>query len=284
MRARSFAIAAVPVAVALLLVWRGGGGEPTPDPDVGDVAVVHSPEQVATTLREASAAGRVGRVAYVPEGGAAEPARHRSLRGLRPEEQRRLLRDLEWMLQRQRVALATPVADGVSAVEREVRIASLQKALALEEAAVRRIEAGEAFVAPDLVPDLRSDDECYYWNIRRRTEPEGGVVVYVPIPLQHAPDVVATLARAEAARGAAQADDAHAWNSLDFAERRRLVDEAGGARRRHAEIEQELDALAADSATAERRRALQHEAEQLIPVISRAPRQVDPTTLEFVRR
>lgn len=283
MRAKSFAIAVVPVAVALMLVWRGGGAEPTPEPEGADVAVVHSPELVATTMREASAAGRIGRVEYVSEG-AAEPARRQFFRGLRPDERTRLVRDLQSMLQRQRVALATPAEDAASAIEQETRTASLQKHVALEEVALRGIEAGDAFVARNLIRDLRNDAEWYYWNIRQRTEPEGGVVVYVPIRLQDVPDVVVTLARAEAARRNAQADQALAWNSLDFAERRRLVDEAGAARRRHAEIEQELDALEAASATAERRRALQREAEQLIPVISRAPQQVDPTTLEFVRR
>jgi len=104
-------------------------------------------------------------------------------------------------------------------VEQAARIAEQQAMIRKLEAAIPLFAEGSYIATRHYRPDLKSDDDCYYWNTRY---PHMGIL-YFPIPLDRFPSVAIAHKHKEEMRRFWKTDRGFKWNSLPYEERRRLV-------------------------------------------------------------
>ena len=167
--------------------------------------------------------------------------------------------------------------DGKPESEQERIMAQKLKDRAMLEAVRRAVANHQCFMAPHLIPDLRSDERWHYWNadIYKRVDGKRVCeVLYVPIDLSVNAELKARIKRLSAIQDYRRTEIAFEWNSKPYEKRRELVDAAASARVEHAIL---LKALQEGNGSVDvRRRVADAEA-----IIQSVPFGLNPLTLEL---
>ena len=243
-------------------------------------AEAHSAKEVSDRTRAAMLDGHPVRIRYAPAG---------SVEGERDYWCRPLSqRDITYALRQ--VARIRKTTDELFSlneddpVERERRMASLLRIRAMADAVAQLIRDGQGFMTRGYVPSLQSDNEWHYWSLRVYYKDEGELVLYAPIDLSQFPDVKEFRQRSRDIEEFANTHRAYEWNSLDYSERRKLVDSAIAAReelrRLRGKIE-DLRELSGNLETDEAVRELRSRIHECQAIIGRAPPLVDQASLEW---